>query len=110
MSRHLPPVWAPSWLADGLGVLVFGSGCLAIWTAWRAGRRSTAGGAEGAGLGVATLVTSGLGFLSPPVSPPVLFPLPLLAGGPFAHPRPPRATPGSPPPPTSPPLPAPVPS
>jgi signal transduction histidine kinase len=80
MSGSLATVWATWWLADGLGVLVFGSGCLAIWTAWRAGRRSTAGAAEGAGLGVVALVTSGLVFLSPAVSPSVLFPLAIWAG------------------------------
>ena len=80
MPNDFPTVWAGWWLADGIGVLVFGSGCLAVWSAWTSGRRPMPGHLEGIGLAIMTVVTASLVFLSPTVSPSVLFPLAIWAG------------------------------
>jgi signal transduction histidine kinase len=80
MTGDFPTVWASWWLADGIGVLVFGSGCLAIWSAWTSGRRPVPGRTEGIGLALTTPVTAGLVFISPTISPSVLFPLAIWAG------------------------------
>ncbi|TMD96915.1 MAG: hypothetical protein E6I76_06965 [Chloroflexi bacterium] len=80
MTKDFPTVWASWWLADGIGVLMFGAGCLAIWSAWSSGRRPAPGRIEGIGLAILTVATAGLVFLSPTVSPSVLFPLAIWAG------------------------------
>jgi signal transduction histidine kinase len=80
MSNDFPTVWASWWLADGIGVLVFGSGCLAIWSAWRSGRRPVPGRVEGICLAAMTVVAAGLVFVSPTISPSVLFPIAIWAG------------------------------
>ncbi|HEX3605910.1 MAG TPA: MASE1 domain-containing protein [Candidatus Dormibacteraeota bacterium] len=73
-------VWTAWWLADGIGILVFGSCCLALAGARRAARPTTATRAEAVALMAVTAVVTSLVFLHIAVSPSVLFPLAIWAG------------------------------